>query len=486
MTVTLAQAVKYDYAPHDGPQLKAHHTLVDELLYGGAAGGGKSRFARAAAVLLCLQVPGMRAILFRRTFPDLERSVVEPLLMEIPRELGKYNQTKHQFKFYNGSILELGHLQREADLMKYQGAEYQLIIFEEATHFTFKQYDFMRSRVRAGDEIAARFEALGLRPRMILTANPGGIGHHWVKQTFIDPAPMGKVFRLAPTVDEPEPPTRCYILSKATDNPSLDKSYINKLNALSENLRRALRDGDWDVLDGVRFPSFSRQVHVIEPEELPISPHGYPRSVGIDYGSSAPFAALWGAKLSDDLIVVYRELYKPGLTPRQQAELVRDSEAEGERAPDRPLPLVLDPSMWARSMNQPGVKMGDPSIPPPGSIADSYRQVFGGSVRKARNERVGGWALVEEQLRVREDGFPRLLIYSNCVNLIRTLPAVPRDNTNPDDVDTHSEDHAPDALRYLIQDLIGQQPVKPRDAHALDRARRNSRTVTGSLASAAS
>ncbi|QIN94331.1 terminase [Arthrobacter phage Abba] len=479
----MPKTVCYQYEPHPGPQTLAHHKLVDELLYGGAAGGGKSRFSRAEAVLMCLRVPGLRAIIFRRTFPDLERSVVEPLLQEIPKELGRYNSTKHLFRFHNGSILELGHLQRDADKLKYQGAEYQLIVFEEATHFTFKMYDFMRSRVRAGGPVADAMAKLGIRPRMILTANPGGIGHHWVKKTFIDPAPAGKVFRNKPTAREPRPKTKCYIPAKSSDNPSLDDSYIDTLNALSDNLRRAMRDGDWDVLEGVRFPDFSRQVHVIEPEELPIPVAGYPRAVGIDYGSSAPFAALWGAKLADDLIVVYRELYKPGLTPRQQAELIRDSEAPDERRPDRPIPLVLDPSMWARSMTQPGAKSTDPSVPPPGSIADSYRQVFGSYVRKARNERVGGWALLDEQMRVREDGFPRLLIYSNCVNLIRTLPAMPRDSVNPDDVDTHSEDHAPDALRYLVQDLVGRKQATPRTAVEQERARRRSTTLTGDLAS---
>lgn len=475
----MPKTVPYVYEPSAGPQTLAHHTFVDEMLYGGAAGGGKSRMSRAEAVLMCLRVPGFRAIIFRRTFPDLERSVVEPLLQEIPRELGRYNSTKHLFRFNNGSILELGHLQRLDDLMKYQGAEYQLIVFEEATHFVFKMFDFMRSRVRAGGPVAAELAKLGLRPRMILTANPGGVGHHWVKREFIDPAPAGKVWRPRPTPEQPEPPTRCFVPAKATDNPHLDRGYINKLNALDDNLRAAMRDGNWDVLDGVRFPSFSRNIHVIEPEQLPVPHFGYPRAIGIDYGSSAPFAALWGAKMTDDLVVVYRELYKPGLTPKQQAELIRDSEADDERMPDRPISMVLDPSMWARPVNDPNA-VSKNDAPPPGSIADAYYKVFGRSVGKARNERVGGWALVEEQLRVREDGLPRLLIHSTCTNLIRTLPAVPRDKRNPDDVDTTSEDHAPDALRYLLQELIGKPPTH--EFSAQDWARnRDAKPITGDL-----
>jgi len=475
----MPKQVAYDYEPSPGPQTLAHHTYVDELLYGGAAGGGKSRMSRAEAVKMCLMVPGFRAIIFRRTFPDLERSVVEPLLQEIPRELGRYNSTKHLFKFHNGSILELGHLQRLDDLNKYQGAEYQLIVFEEATHFVYKMYDFMRSRVRAGGPVAAALAALGLRPRMILTANPGGVGHHWVKREFIDPAPPGKVWRPRPTLDQPDPPTRCFVPAKATDNPHLDKGYINKLNALDENLRAAMRDGNWDKLDGVRFPGFSRNVHVIEPEQLPVPHFGYPRAVGIDYGSSAPFVALWGAKMSDDLVVVYREVDGKGLTPRQQAELIRDSEADGERMPERPLPLVLDPSMWARSVNDPNA-VAKNDAPPPGSIADAYYKVFGRQVSKARNDRIGGWALLEEQLRVRADGLPRLLIHSTCTDLIRTLPAAPRDVRNPDDVDTKSDDHWVDACRYLLMELIGKPPAH--EFSAQDWARnRDAKPITGDM-----
>ena len=487
MTATLesGNCVTYEYNPHAGPQTIAHHTFVDELLYGGAAGGGKSRFARAAAVLDCLTFPGMRAIIFRRTFPDLERSVIEELKKEIPVEIARYNAREHAFRFTNGSVLEMGHLQRKDDLYKYQGAEYQLVIFEEATLFLETMFDYMRSRVRAGGKVAELLKAAGRRPRMILTANPGGVGHHWVKKTFIDPAPPYKIWRDKPTKIEPNPPTRCFIPAKASDNPSLDDGYVNKLNAMSENLRRAYRDGDWNVLDGVRFPDFSRSIHVIKPEELPVSHVGWPRSIGIDYGSSAPFAALWGAKLSDDLIVVYRELYKAGLTPKQQAKLIQDSEDIDERRPERPISLALDPSMWARSVQQPGVpKSKDPSIPPPGSIAAAYREVFGSSVKKANNDRIGGWALIDEQIRLREDGFPRLLIYNTCTELIRTLEALPRDDKNPEDVNTHAEDHLPDALRYLVQELVGKPHVRKASALESALARERAKTQTASLASA--
>lgn len=448
-------SVRYDYTPSPGPQAEAHKVSVDELLYGGAAGGGKSRFARAAAVIMAAMIPGSRVLILRRTFKDLRRSVEGPLLQEIPKELGSYNRSDHEFRFVNGSILELGYLQRASDLDQYQGAEYQLIIFEEATHFTEEQYEYLLSRLRAAGNVQASLDKFGIRPRMILTANPGGIGHHWVKRRFVDPAPAKTPFRLTPTLETPNPGVCMYLPARATDNKHLGKDYLDRLDNLPENLRAALRDGSWDILDGVRFPTFNRAVHVIDPSDFPIPPEGSVRALGVDYGSAAPFAGAWVAKVGE-IFVVYREAYKAGLTPPQQAKMLRAKEGPEERDQGRITPLALDPSMWARSPHQPNAPSPG-GLPPSGSIASSYREVFGGAVKKAHNDRLGGAALIEELLRVREeDGLPRLFIYSTCTNLIRTLPSLPRDDKNPDDVDTHAEDHIYDALRYALQELAGR------------------------------
>ena len=311
----------------------------------------------------------------------------------------------------------------------------QNCIFEELTHFTESQYLYMKSRLRAAGPVRAMLEAAGLRPRMVSTGNPGSIGHLWVKARFVDPAPPGTVFRVKPSDRDRNPGTRVFIPARATDNPSLNAEYLQELDQLPPDLRAALRDGDWDRLSGVRFESWDRAVHVIRPEDLPLTPGQGLRAVGVDYGSSAPFAALWGAKLSDDLVVIYRELYLKGLTPRQQAEAIRAAEAEDERIPDaRPIPIALDPSTWARAADKPLAQVRN-GIPPEGSIARAYHDVFPGQVVKAWNERVAGWALLDEHLRVREDGLPRLLVYNTCTNLIRTLPAIPRDKRRPEDVD---------------------------------------------------
>lgn len=451
----MARTVRYDYVPHPKQQ-EAHAIHVDELLYGGAGGGGKSRWARAEAVLMCLQVPGSRVVLFRRTFKDLQRSVVVPLKQEIPAELAKYNAGEHEWRFTNGSVLELAHLQREADLDKYQGAEYQMCIFEEATHFTFQQYMYLKSRLRAAGKVREAMEALGLRPRMILTANPGGIGHHWVKRRFVDPAAPGVRFKMRPTLEEPNPGVRCYLPAKATDNLSLNPEYMDMLNSLPEKLRKAMRDGDWNVLDGVRFSQWSEPHHVIEPDELPIPLLTGQKVIAVDYGYAAPFAAVWLCKLHDGLVVQYREAYRTELTAPQQAELIKELCAEEEAATGEKIPVVMDPSMWRRA-DATAHKSLDPNLPPVGSPAHDYQRILGRTPTKAVNHRIHGWNLLDEKLRVQKDGMPRFLVYNTCRDTIRTLPALPRSDKNPEDLDTTAEDHLADALRYGLMYLAGRK-----------------------------
>ncbi|MEG1971270.1 MAG: terminase family protein [Burkholderiaceae bacterium] len=463
--------IRVDYTPTPR-QAAAHSCPADELLYGGAAGGGKSRFARAEALAFALEVPGSASIIFRRTFPDLSRAggVIQMTREEYPSALAPYNSVDHRWTLINGSTIELAHLSRDADVVKYQGAEYQLVVFEEGTHFTEYQYRYLLSRLRASGHLKARLEQLGRRPRAIVTANPGGVGHAWVKARWIDPAPAGELWRPEGLRGGRPRPTRCFIPAKVTDNPHIDDDYVGKLHEQDADTARALLEGDWDVYQGQRFGAFRREVHVIDPEDLPLGLGGVVRAVGVDYGLDAPYAALWGARLADGLIVVYREDYRPGLTPAEQADAIVSLEAPGERDTGRPIPVALDPSTWARNPNTPHTPTGKHAAgravddaPPPGSIADTYRKRLGSAVVKAQNDRLTGVALVSDKLRVRADGLPRLLIYSTCRNLIRTLPALPRDQKRPEDVDTKAEDHAYDALRYLVMELERHSTGDPTD-----------------------
>jgi hypothetical protein len=284
-------------------------------------------------------------------------------------------------------------------------------------------------------------------------SNPGDIGHMDCKTKFIDPAPLGHR-RIRVETRRGRRMDRYFIPAKTGDNTHLDEGYEDRLSGLSPELQRAYLEGDWSIFEGMAFPEFRIDLHVCEPEEAPLR-SGYPLGLGIDYGVANPFCALWGMKLPDGLICVYRELYETDLTPQEQAELIVESELEWERPRARGnCQSWLDPSCWSR---QPGSPRPLAGAPPAKSIAADYREA-GVYVRQAYNDRLGGMRLVHVGLRIQPDGRPRLLIYSTCRNLIRTLPNLPRDKSNPEDVDTNAEDHAYDALRYLLGGLTGRAP----------------------------
>lgn len=486
---------RYDYVPTP-KQAIAHRAYADELLFGGAAGPGKTDWLLAENIAHCLELPGANAVIFRRTYPELSRpsGIIHRLLTRIPPSVGTYNASDHVWTFRNGSTLLLSHLQRDTDVTAHQGAEYTLVSWDELTQFTEFQYLYLQSRLRVAGDLRDRMEAMGLRPRTIATTNPGGIGHVWVKARFIDPAPAGRPFRPAPTTEEPQPGTRVFIPALLEDNPHVDEGYRRRLERLPEDERRALLLGDWDVFAGQRFGMFQRDTHVIDPEDLRIPLGGVPRALGIDYGMAAPFVALWGAKLPGDVIVVYRETTGVNLSPREQAERILELEARGERR--RGMPAALDPATWARNPRMPKSAPEKAGLPPRGSIARDYHEA-GVPVTPAYNDRLAGAKAVADHLTVRHAGHddgedcgsacgPRLLIYSTCRYLIRTLPALVRDDRNPEDVDTDGDDHAYDALRYLLAQL-GQAPAQRTadERAARKRAERTPRsaghTVTGDL-----
>lgn len=401
----------------------------------------------------------------------------------MPAGVARYNDSKHVWRFTNGSILELAYLDSDSDVLNYQGAEYGLCVFEELTQFTEKQYRYMLSRLRVAGAVKDRMAELGWRPRVLSTSNPGGPGHAFVKARFIDPGIRGRVWQPEPTEDDEDPGTRCYVPARVSDNPHIDPGYIRQLNRQEPVMRRALRDGDWDILEGVRFSQFRRALHVVEPEQLPLPIIGVPRGVGVDYGHVDPWCALWGAVLPDQgfgrRMVVYRELYGPGYTAQQQATMIKEAEVEGERTPTRPIPMVLDPQMWSRTSEQ-LIKGGKGA--PAGSVAWYYENEFGSQVSQAQNERIAGWSLIDELLRVRGDGLPGLLIYSTCTNLIRELPSQQRSKKNPEDLVATGPGHADasDALRYLAMLLI--RGGHDRTSNELPRATVS--TITGGLTGA--
>jgi hypothetical protein len=333
-----------------------------------------------------------------------------------------------------GARLAFRYLEHDHDAEGYQGHSYTRVYVEEAGNFPDPApIQKLHATLRSG---------AGVPCRMRLTGNPGGPGHQWLKARYIDPAPPLRVIRDHETGLE-----RVFIPSRVTDNGALDReAYIAQLRQTgSPELVRAWLDGDWDVVAGAFFPEFSREKHVIEPQELPAHWH---RFRAADWGSARPFAVLWVAVSDGELpqfprgaLVVYRELYgsagQPNVGLRLPAEDVAARIAAAERHEDVRIG-VLDPAAFASD--------GGPSIAERmASMGVTFRRAD--NARVARAGAMGGWDQVRARL-VGDGERPGIYIFSTCRNLIRTLPALQHDPDRPEDVETDSEDHAPDALRY--------------------------------------
>lgn len=390
-----------------------------ETLFGGAAGGGKSHGQLLDALRFAVVYPASRQLMLRRTMPELERSLVPAALRLYPQSIATYKVSEHRWTFLNGSTLEFGYCDAESDVTKYQSAEYDVIRFDELTHFTESQFTYLLSRIRGANSYPKQVKA---------TTNPGGIGHQWVKSRFIDPMPPDEMHEF-------DGETRLFLPARLTDNPFLrraDAGYEKRLRLLSVHDRRALLDGVWELDEGRYFSEFSPALHVVPPHEIP---DGWRRYLTIDYGLDM-LAALWIAQRPDGRSVVYRELYEPGLIISEAAARILSSEASGEHIDVRLAP----PDLWNRRQET-------------GKSAVQLFADCGLDFEKSSNERVAGWLALHELLTPRRDTDgemrPRLTIFSSCRNLIRTLPALQHDTRNPSDTANtpHELTHAPDALR---------------------------------------
>jgi hypothetical protein len=447
------------YPIHPGPQMECVTSDAEEILYGGAAGGGKSYALRAIAVSYCLQHPGATVVLFRRTFRELEDTHILRLQTELPSYIATYKATTHDFQFYNGSILMLRHCEKEDDVRSYDTFEADLMLFDELTSFTEFQYRYLITRCRSTKR--------WWKGRKIVSAtNPGNIGHLWVKSRWIDPAPPMVKWK-AP--EEEGGMIRQFIPARVTDNPTLmkrDPNYIRLLQGLPEEEKRAKLYGDWDVFVGQFFSRWREAVHVVDDF---IIPHDWTRYIFFDWGLAVPHAVLWAARPpGTNFLWIYREQYGAGIPSREQARLAaQKTKAAGEKIEC----IVADPAVFSSSKDEFGNQMS--------SIADIWNEEFSGicHVVKGNNERVQGWSIMRECLDwsgvEKPDGSievfvpPRLRIMRSCVNTIRTIPALVHSQTNPEDVDSKSEDHIADALRYGLRYIFGV-PERPKVARFYD------------------
>lgn len=402
-------------------------------LFGGSRGPGKSYFLRwygyrLIGILRKLGIAEPVVGLFCEDYPILQDRQISKIEEEFVG-LGELKSTqKRGLGFYvnGGGMIALRNLDKPA---KYQSAEFAGILVDELTKNPVRTFDILRGSLRWP----------GLDPKwlkFVAASNPGSIGHLWVKAYFID--------KMYPPELEPEARKFAYIPALPDDNPYLDADYWHMLETLPPELARAWRWGDWDVFEGQAFGEWRRHLHVAQPFTIPDE---WLRWRAIDWGYSAPMCCLWLAKNpATGQVVVYRELYRDHLTdPEQAREILRLTGDEKIRL------TVADPSLWTKVSLEEKTR----------STADVYAE-HGIRMQRADNSRIDGKRRVHEQLAIQEDtDEPGIIVFENCRNLIRTLPALPRDEVNVEDVDTDSEDHAYDALRYGLGVKVGKRP-KPK------------------------
>lgn len=430
-----------------------------EALYGGAAGGGKSDYL-LVEMLRQVDIPHYRAIIFRRTYPELadliDRSN-ELYKQAFPKAI--YNKTEHSWRFSSGAKIYFGSMQYEADRTKYQGRHFDVIGFDELTHFTAEQYLYMFARARPSGP--------GTMVYIRSTANPGGVGHGWVKERFISVAPPGTPVVTETEIKGPDgkkikvTKDRIFIPSKVWDNPALlenNPDYVGNLAMMPDALRKAMLEGDWNSFSGQVFREWrndpkgyeSQQwTHVIEPFRIP---DGWILVRGYDFGYAKPFSVGWYAIDYRGCVYRIREFYgcvegayNVGIQidPGEQARQIKEIESTDENLKGRKIIGIADPSIFDRSRGE--------------SVADIMEKE-GVYWMPGDNHRISGKMQYHYRMAFDGQGRPMFYVFHTCRNFIRTIPSLVYDEKHVEDIDTTQEDHIYDECRYvLMQYMIAQR-----------------------------
>lgn len=418
--------------------------------FGGARGGGKSWAVRVKAVLLCLNYPGIKVMIIRRTYPELQENHILPLCEMLhchaedkAQRVASYNDSKKHITFPNGSRILFRYCDNEKDADRFQGTEVDVLFVDEATHQSEEKMDKLSACVRGVN---------GFPKRIYYTCNPGGVGHAWVKRLFVD-----RQYKPGENPDD-----YSFIRSLVRDNLALmqsDPEYVRKLEALPPKLRKAWLDGDWDIYEGQFFEEFAdrpehyidRQwTHVIEPFEIP---DGWRIYRSFDWGYAKPFSCAWWAVDYDGVVYRILELYGCTDTPNEGVKWTPERvfaeihriETEHRWLRGKTIQGVADPAIWDAET---GESIAD--------VATRYRVYFD----KGDHARLPGWMQVHYRLYFDDNGYPMMYVFKNCKAFIRTMPLLQYDEHRVEDLDTDGEDHVADEVRYFLM----TRPIKPRKA----------------------
>lgn len=442
----------------------AFTSKATEILYGGAAGSAKSHLMRVAAIMWSIAIPGLQTYVFRRLYDDLIKNHMEgPTGFNalLAPWVGKYIEiVDAEIRFNNGSRIYLCHCQHEKDRFKYQGAEIHVLLIDELTHFTDVIYRFIRSRVRMPMEFPLPAEYKDCFPRILCGSNPGGIGHQFVKTTFID---NNAPFEIHQTSPEEGGFKRQYIPANLADNPSIDQDkYRANLSGLgNEALVKAMLEGDWDIVAGAAL-GMGRNSHALRPFKVP---KHWTKFMGLDWGYKRPYAVGWftvvegntlldakGAYpevyLPDKAVIMYRELYgttgKPNEGSMEESPIVAKKILEIERLADEKMDYrVADTQLWAKNDGP--------------SMAERMHAATNGAFnpRKAEKDRQANYSEICSRLRGDEIDkntyVPMFYVTENCHHFWRTVPPLILDETNPEKgPDEKQENHMYDMLAYSL------------------------------------
>ena len=439
-------AIVWDFGDVNPKQDQLLRMRQHILGYGGARGGGKSHIVRKRAIDRSLYYKGLKSLIIRATYPELIHNHIEPIKAETAK-FTRYNGTEKVLRFGNGSKIDFGYCKTEADMERYQGGEWDDIYIDEAGNIPETCIKMF---------IACNRGTNGLPKHMILTFNPGGRSHAYLKRVFVD-----RQF-----VDGENPDDYGFVQALVQDNTVLmerQPEYIKSLEVLPEKLKRAWLYGEWDVFAGQFFEDFVDTekedrlwTHVIPP----FAPPAHWRIWRTyDYGYNHPFACQWWAIDTDGIMYLILELYGCGQEPnvglhwtadKQFSEIAR-IEREHPWLKGKKIQGIADPAIWAKEST--GL-----------SIAESAarNKVF---FTPANNDRINGWAQCHNRLAFDARGVPRMYVFSHCTGFRRTIPTLLYSETRPEDLDTEGEDHEADAWRYLCManpikaPVIVQKPV---------------------------
>lgn len=428
------------------PNEKQKLFLADQhrhCAYGGARGGGKSWAVRVKSILLCCRWQGLKVLIVRKTYKELINNHIVPLQAMLPREVARYNKTEKVFTFFNGSTIWFGYCNNDSDLDQYQGAEYDVIFFDEATQLKEEWLKKINLAVRQPN---------GLPKRTYYTCNPGGVSHNYIKRLFIDRKYEGAEI----------PENYSFTQALVTDNKALmemQPEYKAELEALPPKLRKAWLEGSWDIFEGMFFEEFKddpehyedrKWTHVISPFEVPKEWKIY-RS--FDWGYSKPFSCAWWAVDYDGVAYRILELYGctktanegvKWIAPKVFSEIQR-IEKEHRWLKGKQIIGVADPAIFSADGGE--------------SIAETA-QKYGVYFTPGDNKRIPGWMQIHYRMAFDENGYPMMYVFNNCKGFIRTIPTLLYDEHKVEDLDTEGEDHVADETRYFCM----ARPIKPRQA----------------------